>query len=152
MSERSTSKNTTTSQTESDPFENKQMNSIESTNYSSEHLTPSAEASALIQKDYLQSLHNKLTYARPTPEQVDFLLSEICRIEDELSITGPLTTNLMYQPTPESLESLEARKKEVMNKIINGSHLDALSMQALQNQLADIRKKITEAEKEVKSE
>lgn len=55
--------------------------------------TLSAEASAMLRLDYLQSLHNKLQYARPTETERDFLLSEITRIEDELLINGSNNPN-----------------------------------------------------------
>jgi hypothetical protein len=51
----------------------------------------SPEALALINRDYIQSLHNKLLYARPTESERDFLLSEITRMEDLEAISG--TTN-----------------------------------------------------------
>lgn len=111
-------------------------------------MTLSAEASALIRSDYLQSLHNKLIYARPTEAEQDWLLSEISRIEDESFTSGHLTNNLMYKPEPEPLEVLESRKRELMNKIVNGSHLDSLSMKALQDGLAGVTKKIEERKRE----
>jgi hypothetical protein len=53
----------------------------------------------------------------------------------------------MYKPIAVSLEDLRAQKQDVMNKIINGEHLDALSMSSLQNQLKDLIAKIEEAKR-----
>jgi small-conductance mechanosensitive channel len=81
------------------------------------------------------------------------LLQELQAMEESEYTTNGITNQShdMYKPEPESLETLETRKTELMNKIINGSHLDALSMDALQKQLADVRKKIEEQRKEVAS-
>jgi len=55
----------------------------------------------------------------------------------------------MYKPeNNDTLESLTLRKKEVMNKIIHGEHLDSLSMSALQKQLTDLAKKIEDKKRE----
>jgi len=55
----------------------------------------------------------------------------------------------MYKPDQtETLQSLTDRKKEVMNKIIHGEHLDSLSMSALQKQLTDLTKRIEEKKRE----
>lgn len=54
----------------------------------------------------------------------------------------------MTYKTMDTLEELEARKKETLNKIIHGDHLDALSMDALQRKLADLTKKIEAKRKE----
>lgn len=69
------------------------MLSNENSTISTDLLTPSAEALALLRLDYLQSLHNKLEYARPTEAERDFLLSEISRIEDEQIMNGHQNPN-----------------------------------------------------------
>lgn len=54
----------------------------------------------------------------------------------------------MYKPEPKSLETLQAEKSEVMKKIINGTHLDAVAIGHLQNQLKDLNEQIEEAKRE----
>lgn len=66
------------------------MTSETDTIISSESLNLSPEGLALIRRDYLQSLHNKLLYARPTEAERDHLLSEITRMEDEEVINGTI--------------------------------------------------------------
>lgn len=55
----------------------------------------------------------------------------------------------MYKPQPKSLEQLKQERKEVMDKIINGAHLDFFSMTRLTKHLAEINKQILELEKEI---
>jgi len=74
--------------TESHPSKNYSMTSEELTILSIDSSPLSPEALALINRDYLQSMHNKLLYARPTEAERDFLLSEICRMEDEQAMNG----------------------------------------------------------------
>ena len=56
----------------------------------------------------------------------------------------------MYVPPKRSMAELTERRRELMQKIVNGQNLDAIAMGKLEKQLAAVNKEIHERKEELK--